>query len=378
MTGEYRKIVIAGGGTGGHVYPALATIDALQAENGFEFLYIGGYRGMENQIVPRTGLPFQRIVVSGWYRFLTWKNVLFPFKLILALIQSREILRKFKPAVVVGSGGYVSGPVVYMASKMGIPTLIEEQDSFPGLTTRLLAKYADVVCVATEHTRRFLPKVKGQLVVTGNPVRISLKRIDRSEAIRHWGLNPERKVVFIFGGSQGAQSINQAILEIAEHLISRYDVQFLWQTGSKNYQKLTQHPVTRLPEVKVLPYIERMDLAYSASDVVISRAGAMALAELAWAALPSILVPYPSAAGGHQLENARRVVEAGAALLVHEGDRFSLRLSEAIGSLLEDWQWAKVMSENWKKFHRPDASRTIAQKIIELIERKYHDKIRKS
>ncbi len=364
------KIIFAGGGTGGHLYPALATIEALQQRGQFVILFVGGYRGIENQIIPNYPFRYRKIWISGFQRFFTLQNILFPIKLLISLLQSLWILLKFKPEVVVGTGGYVSGPVVYVASKLGIPTLIQEQDSYPGVTTRLLGKYSDIICVPYPEVISHLKKVKGEAVVTGVPVRRSLQLISQEQARSFWGLQVDQPVIFIFGGSQGAHSINKAIRDLAGELIQKYRVQLLWQVGKHNYAEVSNWSISREKGVKVFDYIQEMDKAYSASDLIISRAGAITLAELAMVQKPCILIPYPLAAAQHQEKNAQTIVSAGAAILVREDAKFTENLQEAVEYLLTHPAEAARMGQNWKSIYAPQAADKIADQIIKLLERK--------
>ena len=365
-----NKIIFAGGGTGGHLYPALATIEALQQRGQFDILFVGGYRGIENQIIPDYPFRYRKIWISGFQRFFTLQNILFPIKLLTSLLQSLWILFKFKPSVVVGTGGYVSGPVVYVASKLGIPTLIQEQDSYPGVTTRLLGKYSDIICVPYPAVISYLKKVKGKVVVTGVPVRRSLQLIPQEQARSFWGLQVDQPVIFIFGGSQGAHAINRAIKDLAEELIQKYKVQLLWQVGKHNYAEVSNWSISRERGVKVFDYIREMDKAYSASDLIISRAGAITLAELAMVQRACILVPYPLAAAQHQEKNAQTIVLAGAAILVREDAKFTEKLREAIEYLFAHPAEAARMGQNWKSIYAPQAADKIADQIIKLLERK--------
>lgn len=371
-------MVFAGGGTGGHVYPALAIIEALQEMGKFEILYVGGYHGIENKIIPRRGIPFRRIWIAGFQRYFTLKNLLFPVKLIVSLMQSFFILKRFKPDAVVGTGGYVSGPPVYLASRMGIPVLIQEQNSYPGVTTRQLAKYADVVCAAFPEVKDYLPQLKGELLIAGNPVRKSLQITGKSVAAKKWNLDPSRPVIFIFGGSQGARSINQAMGEIAPALMEKYRVQLLWQTGERNFPEMQNWEIAFHPDVHILPYVEEIDRAYSVADIIVSRAGAITLAELSRAGKPCVLVPYPHAAANHQEHNAASVARAGAALVVKEDENLRENLRAALERLLSDADRARRMRESWEKFSRPDAAEKIAARIIQLIQKGDHDSIRKN
>lgn len=363
------KILFAGGGTGGHVYPALATIEALQKMGEFEILYVGGYAGIENQIVPKRGIAYQKLWISGFQRRFTWKNILFPLKLLVSMLQSQRILRQFQPDVVVGTGGYVSGPIVYLAARRGIPTLIQEQDSYPGVTTRLLAKHVQAICAPYPEIARHLPEGHGPLHITGNPVRPGLQIMEREQAVRRWNLDPNRPVVFVFGGSQGARALNQAMVQIAPELAEHDSVQFLWQTGKKLYQEVAGTAVAQHPAIRLLPYVEDMAAAYSAADVIVCRAGAITLAELSVAGKPAILVPYPYAAADHQLHNARAIANQGAAVVVTEGNHFIPRLKQEIKKLLGDADLRRKMGQAWKHFYRPQAAQHIAAMIVEMMNR---------
>lgn len=368
------KIVFAGGGTGGHIYPALATIEILKEKGRFDILYIGGYKGLETRIVPEKNIAFKKIMISGFHRAFTVKNLLFPLKVVRGLMQSCSILKKFQPQVVVGTGGYASGPVVYVAAKKGIPTLIQEQDSYPGVTTRMLAKYADVICLAYPEAQSYLKKITGEVLMTGNPVRKSLKLVSKTEGANYWGLDSERPVIFILGGSQGAHSINQAMAELFEELNEKFRVQFLWQTGMRNYRKVEQWPAATHKDVKAQPYFENMDIAYSTADIIVSRAGAITLAEFSLVRKPCVLVPYPYAAANHQEHNARTIADAGAAAIVIEDNQFRDNLRSALESLLTDKNKANTMTRNWQKFQYPDAAETIADKIVEMAkEVRFHE-----
>ena len=367
MSKNSGKILFAGGGTGGHVYPALACIEALQRKGEFQFLYVGGYRGIENSIIPLKQLKFKKIWISGLQRYFTLKNLLFPLKVVVSLLQSLFILLGFKPQVVVGTGGYVSGPVVYTASKLGIPTLIQEHDSYPGVTTRILARYADYICVPYETVREYFAKRPESVLVYGVPVRNSLQITDKKQAVKTWDLKPDQPVILVFGGSQGAQALNLAIREMATYFIQEYQVQWLWQTGKKNIDEVRAWPVASEERVVIVDYVDAMDAAYSAADIIISRAGAITLAELSMAQKPCILVPYPHAAANHQEKNARTIANLGAAILVKEGRDFIKELREAVSRLLSDRNYASTMGKKWKEVSRPDAAGRIADHIIKMM-----------
>lgn len=367
MTAYSGKIIFAGGGTGGHVYPALASIETLKTRGNFDILYVGGYNGIETKIVPGLGLAFKKLWISGFQRYFTFKNLIFPFKLFISLLQSMLLLIKLKPKVVIGTGGYVSGPVLYSAAILGIPTLIQEQDKYPGITTKILANYVDVICLAFAEAGNYLKKVRGRIVVTGNPVRKSIEIIDRKIATKHWGLDPERPIIFVFGGSQGAQSINQAIANIAGQLMSTFSIQFLWQTGEKNYKDVSILVISQKQDVKITPYIENITLAYSAADIIVSRAGALTLAELAMVGKASILIPYPFAAGDHQTKNAQAIEVSGAAIVVKEDHHFDSNLKSAITMLLKDSKLTDQMGQNWKRIYKADAADKIVDQILKIL-----------
>jgi len=364
------KVVFAGGGTGGHVYPALACIESLQRKGNYDILYVGGYRGIENKIVPRFHYAFKKIWISGFQRTLMLKNMLFPFKLLISLFQSLFILLKYKPDAVVGTGGYVSGPVVYTAAKMGIPTLVQEQDSYPGVTTRLLARYCDVVCVPYEEVIPLLKNVRGSVLVTGVPVRDSLTLPDRQSALKEWNFRADSPVILIFGGSQGAQSLNRAMLNITPKIMDQSPVQLLWQTGERNFEEVQKSPLSVLAGIKIVDYIHAMEKAYAAADIIISRAGAITLAELSRVQKPCILVPYPFAAAQHQEKNAQTIASLGAAIIVREGEGFEAKLEESLRKLLNDRQQAAEMGKQWQKVYRPEAAEKITQEIINLMAKK--------
>lgn len=363
-----KRILIAGGGTGGHVYPALATIEALKRKGDFRFLYVGGKNGIETRIVPRYGVPLETILISGFARSFSLKNLLFPAKLLIGLYQSRRIVKQFSPHVAVGTGGYVSGPVLYAAAKMKAPVLIQEQDVYPGITTRLLAKYARRICLSFDATRRHFPQYADKLVVTGNPVRETLGSVTRQAGREKMGLEQGKMALLIFGGSQGARSVNTAMSGILPDLLRKYEMQALWQTGESQFEAVMKGFQGAAERVRILPYIQEMDVAYAAADVVVCRAGAITLAELAVVAKPAVLVPYPYAAGNHQEHNSRMVAEAGAALMVTEKAGWEKELQRALETLLSDESLRQQQSAAWKKLARPRAAEQIGEEVLKLLE----------
>ena len=292
-----RKIIISGGGSGGHVFPAIAIANALKAlQPDIELLFVGAKDKLEMEKVPKAGYPIEGLWISGFHRKLTLRNLLFPFKLISSLWKSWRILKRFQPDVVVGVGGFASGPVLEIASRMNIPTLIQEQNSFPGMTNRLLAKKVDKICVAYEQMERYFPKDK--LLQTGNPVRQDIVKGEdqKAAAFTHFEMDASKPLIFLFGGSLGAKSMNEAVAASTEVLAAYPDVQLLWQAGSLYYERFKDSATAQLPNVKLQAFVDRMDLAYVMADVSICRAGAMTIAELAMVGMPAILVPSPNVA----------------------------------------------------------------------------------
>ena len=364
---DEKRILIAGGGTGGHVYPALATIEALKEKGQFEFLYVGGKNGIETRIVPKHSIPMETIWISGIARSLTFKNLLFPLKIMMSLIKSWKIVKKFKPHAAVGTGGYVSGPILFVAAKMGVPVLIQEQDVYPGLTTRLLAKYADCICLSFEGADKHFQEYLNKLVLTGNPVRKGIAKYDRKSAINEMKLEENKLTLFVFGGSQGARSINLAMIDLLPKLLKKYDFQILWQTGESQYASVTERFTDTYKNAHVMPYVQKMDAAYAVSDVVLSRAGAITLAELALVGKSAVLVPYPYAAGNHQEHNSRIMEEAGAAIMVLEGENWETKLQEALEKLFQNETLRHQQSAAWKTLARPNAAELISDEVLKLI-----------
>lgn len=362
-----RRILIAGGGTGGHVYPAMATIEALKKKGDFQFLYVGGKHGIETRIVPRYQIPLKTIWISGFARSLTVKNLTFPVKLLMSLYQSWNIVRKFNPHVAVGTGGYVSGPVLFAAAKRGVPVLIQEQNVYPGVTTRLMAKYARRICLSFADARKYFPQYSEKLVVTGNPVRQDLTAISREAALKSLGLESGKLTLVIFGGSQGARSINTTMINILPELAEKYQLQVIWQTGESQFYAVQEQFRYEGKNIKMMSYIQDMDAAYAAADVVICRAGAITLAELAIVAKPAVLVPYPFAAGNHQEHNSRTIAGAGAALMVAEKEGWEAKLQNAIETLLENPELREQQSNAWKKLALPNAAEVISAEILKLM-----------
>lgn len=372
MSQHKKKIIISGGGTGGHIFPAVAIADALRLKlDDPDILFIGAKGRMEMEKVPAAGYPIQGLWISGIQRKLTLKNLSFPFKLISSLMKARRIIRRFKPDVAIGTGGYASGPMLRVASRRGIPSLIQEQNSFPGITNRLLSKTVDRICVAFSNMEKFFPKEK--ITITGNPVRKDIIELDgkHQEAIEFFKLDQKLKTILLVGGSQGARSINMAISNILESIMAS-GVQLIWQCGPSFLPRAIEALATLNPSVKdkifVHDFITRMDLAYSAADIVISRAGAIAISELCIAGKPLILVPFPSAAEDHQTKNAMALVDKEAAILIPDAE-LEDKLDHELKSLILDGQRQDTMKENIRHFARPDATEKIVDEVLKLLER---------
>ena len=359
------KVIIAGGGTGGHIFPAVAIGHALQRlQPGTELLFVGARGKMEMEKVPQEGFKIIGLDIAGFNRSNLLKNITLPFKLLKSAMKARSVIRDFNPDVVVGVGGYASFPVLNAAQARNIPTLIQEQNSFAGKSNKILGKKAKAICVAYEDMGSFFPQEK--LVITGNPVRrnISGSVITRAEGQQWLGLDPEKKTVLVVGGSLGAKSINEAVDAGLEQLLQE-GVQVIWQTGKPYHQQALERAEKFKGAVKVFDFIRQMDYAYAAADIVLSRAGALAIAELCIVAKPVIFIPYPFAAEDHQTSNAMALVNHNAAELVKDNDAASTLIPK-LRSLLKDELAQQLMRDNLKKIAIKDADIRIAKKVIEI------------
>lgn len=358
------RIMISGGGTGGHIYPAIAIANAWKDKHpDSEILFVGAEGKMEMLKVPEAGYKIEGLKVAGLQRSLSLSNLSFPFKLLNSLSRSKKLLADFGPNAVVGVGGYASGPLLYAAQGKGIPTLIQEQNSYAGLTNKLLAKRAKKICVAYPGMEKFFPKEKIQY--TGNPVRKDILDLDgkRENAIKHFGLHPERKVLLVLGGSLGARTINQAVVADMKAL-EETGYQLLWQTGKFYFDEMVERVNNAgLDHVHVLEFIREMDLAYAAADIVVSRAGALSVSELSLVAKPVVFVPSPNVAEDHQTKNAMAFVHADAAVLLKDFEAVG-KLKSIIDQVMADTDKAKSLGENIKKMAKPKA----AEEIVEALE----------
>lgn len=367
------RILISGGGTGGHIFPAIAIADALRRlRPEAEFLFVGANGRMEMERIPQAGYRIVGIDIAGLQRGLSWnslrQNLALPFKLWRSWQAARRIVRDFGPDVAIGTGGYASWAALRVSQRMGVPTLIHEANSYAGIANRQLARRAQRVCVAYEGMERYFPAER--IVFTGNPVRADLLEVasKRAEGLAFYGLKDDRKTLAVVGGSLGARTLNEAMARSADLLAQRPDVQVLWQCGRYYEKQYRDCATARLPNVQLRPFIERMDLLYAAADVVIARAGALTISELAVVGKPAVLVPSPNVAEDHQTRNAEALAKRGAALLVPDAEAAERLLPEAL-ALLDDPQRQATLREHLQPFARPNAAEAIALEALRLCER---------
>ena len=370
--GRGGRFILSGGGTGGHIYPAIAIANELKLRfPDSEILFVGANDKMEMQKVPQSGYKIEGLWIAGLQRKLTLQNAMFPIKLLSSLWKARKILKNFKPDVVIGTGGFASGPLLQMANMLNIPTLIQEQNSYPGITNKLLSKKANKICVAYENLERFFPKDK--MTLTGNPVRQDLLDIDgkRQQAIEHFNLDENKKTLLILGGSLGSRRINQLIEKELQFLESK-NIQIIWQCGKLYFDEYKKFD-TKSPsfggvgeDTTVLAFIDRMDLVYAAADIVISRAGASSVSELCIVGKPVIFIPSPNVAEDHQTKNAKSIVDKNGAIMLKE-----LELDEKFESvfydLLSNKNHQKELSKNIKSLALPNATKQIVDEIVKLL-----------
>ena len=358
------KVIVSGGGTGGHIFPAVAIANEIKKMvPDAEFLFVGAEGRMEMEKVPAAGYKIVGLWISGLQRKLTLANLSFPFKVISSMFKARKIVKEFQPDVVIGTGGYASGPTLRAASGKGIPTLIQEQNSFPGITNKILSKKVNKICVAYEGMERFFPKEK--ILFTGNPVRQDISGVSnkREEAITFFGLDANKKTILIIGGSLGARVINEAIGAGLEDF-NKNNIQIVWQTG-KGYSETARSQAANFPIAKVFDFISRMDLAYAASDCIISRAGASSVSEIQIIGKPCVLVPSPNVAEDHQTKNAMALVNKKAALLVKDIEAKNTLINTSIDLMKNDALQAEL-KENILKMAMPGAASVIAKEALKL------------
>ena len=360
------RVIISGGGTGGHIFPALSIANAVKAKcPDAEILFVGADNRMEMQRVPAAGYRIVGLPVSGFDRKNLLKNVAVLWRLMKSQCKARRVIREFQPHVAVGVGGYASGPTLKMAGGMGIPTLIQEQNSYAGVTNKLLAKKAHRICVAYEGMERFFPKDK--ILLTGNPVRQNLltNTVAHDEAVRTFGLDPTKKTILVVGGSLGARTLNESMLQ-AWDTLKDSNVQVIWQTGKYYYEQITaQLKGKELPNVHVCDFISSMDAAYAAADLVISRAGAGSISEFCLLGKAVILVPSPNVAEDHQTKNALALVKKDAALYVKDADAVNELIPLALGTV-NDAVRLSALSANIRTLAFHDSAEVIADEVIAL------------
>jgi UDP-N-acetylglucosamine--N-acetylmuramyl-(pentapeptide) pyrophosphoryl-undecaprenol N-acetylglucosamine transferase len=367
---QQLRIIVSGGGTGGHIFPAIAIANAIKTlRPDTEFLFVGAEGKMEMEKVPAAGYKIQGLWIAGFQRKLTLSNLAFPFKVLSSILRARRILRSFKPDAVIGTGGFASGPMLQVAASAGIPTLIQEQNSYAGITNKMLSKKVDRICVAYSGMEKFFPKHK--IILTGNPVRQDILSLEgkRDRGLEFFGLKGNKKTILVIGGSLGARTINESIMECLEEF-AKNDIQLIWQTG-KGYFETAKSGTAAYGDkgIKAFDFIQKMDLAYAVSDLVISRAGASSVSELCLVRKPTILIPSPNVAEDHQTKNAMALVTYNAAVIIKDSEAKAKLKDEAV-KLMKDEEARFKLSENISKLALPDSAIVIANEVISLINNK--------
>lgn len=369
------KIIVSGGGTGGHIYPALTLIRTLQQKvDKLEVLYVGTHAGLEADIIPKENIPFATVDLQGFKHSLSPVNILRAARAIKGVGKAMGIVRKFQPDVVIGTGGYVCGPVLMAASLLGIPALIQEQNVIPGITNKILSKFVNVIATGYQEANGAFPANK--VVFTGNPIRREVMQQRQEGDYEAFGLRPNRKTILVSGGSRGARTINRAMVDVLKHYAGRKDVQILHATGKGEYEDIIARisaaglDLKQADNIVVKPYLYNMPQAMAIADLAVFRAGATGLAELTAKGIPAILIPYPYAAENHQEYNARAVEKAGAAKVILNKDLTAPVLVEAIDSVICHQDKLAAMAEASRKLGRPEAADTIGELIVELARSK--------
>ncbi len=360
------KVIIAGGGTGGHLYPGIALAQEFERRGPVDIMFIGTSYGIENKVLPKMHYRFKKIWMRGLQRTLTIGNLLFPVRLLVSIFQCAGVIITFRPDVVIGTGGYVSGPALMTALLMGVPTVIQEQNSFPGLVNRLLGKWVKQVHVTYDAS---LPCFRNRFTfVSGNPVRGDFNKVTRNEAAKKFELDEKKTTLFVFGGSQGARAINEMVSKSIQRLLELNHLQILWATGPADFESISEKCKSVRGRVTMLSYIDDMASAYAISDIALCRAGASTLAEIAICGIPAILVPYPYSAAGHQDFNARTMEKQGAAMLIFERDLTEDALVHTLSELANNREKLATMAAAAKRLGRPNAARDIVDKIQEVLQ----------
>ena len=369
MEKKALKVIISGGGSGGHIFPAIAIANELKKRiRNVEILFIGAEGKIEMEKVPKAGYPIEGLWISGIHRQLTLRNLLFPFKLIHSLWKANRHISRFRPDVVVGVGGYASYPTLAVANKRRIPTLIQEQNSYAGISNKMLKNKVDRVCVAYEKMNRFFPAEK--IRITGNPVRQDIIDLDgkRVEGIKHFGFQLNKKTILVFGGSLGARTLNDSMGANTALLAAQSEIQVLWQAGKLYIEEFQNSETAQLSNVKVQAFIDRMDLAYAIADVVICRAGALTISELCLAGKPAVFVPSPNVSEDHQTKNAMALVEKEAAIIVKDKNASEEMIVEAL-RVLKDNRLAEELTQRVKALAKPNAAESIVNEVLSLVKK---------
>ncbi len=364
------RIIISGGGTGGHIFPAIAIANAIKVlRPDTQFLFVGAIGKMEMEKVPAAGFPIEGLWISGLQRRFTLSNFAFPFKVLSSLMRSRKIMKDFKPHAAIGTGGFASGPMLHVASSKDIVTLIQEQNSYPGITNRLLAKKVDKICVAYSGMEKYFPKEK--ILLTGNPVRQDILSLEgkKARALEYFGISAEKRTILVIGGSLGARTINESMLNCLE-AFAKNNIQLLWQTG-KGFFETAKEAVGKFENngIKAFDFIHKMDYAYAVADLVISRAGASSVSELCLVQKPCILIPSPNVAEDHQTKNAMALVNYNAAILIKDSESRS-KLCDVALKLINDEELCTKLSLNISGLAFKNSAAVIANEVLSMINSK--------
>ena len=364
------KIIVSGGGTGGHIFPAIAIANAIKSlRPDTEFLFVGAEGKMEMEKVPAAGYKIEGLWISGFQRKISMSNLAFPFKVMSSLMKAKKIFKSFRPDAVIGTGGFASGPMLQVAAKRGVVTLVQEQNSYPGITNRILSKKVDRICVAYSGMEKYFPIEK--ILLTGNPVRQDILNLDgkRERGLEYFGLGADKKVILVIGGSLGARTINESIVTCLE-TFGKNNIQLVWQTG-KGFFETAKTAAAKYEDrgIKAFDFIQRMDYAYAVADLVISRAGASSVSELCLVKKPCILIPSPNVAEDHQTKNAMALVTHNAAVIIKDVDSREKLCSETL-TLINDSAQCFKLSENIGRLAFKDSATVIANEILSLINKK--------
>ncbi|MCC5889092.1 MAG: undecaprenyldiphospho-muramoylpentapeptide beta-N-acetylglucosaminyltransferase [Alkalibacterium sp.] len=371
------KILVTGGGTGGHIYPALALIKRIkETHDEAEFLYVGTYRGLESEIVPKQSIKFEPLKVEGFKRKLNIEGITYNVKTVWYFIQSirkaKKIIRKFNPDVVIGTGGYVSAPVCYASSKLGIPTVVHEQNSVAGITNKFLAKHVSKVAICFEDARSQFKDNAEKVVFTGNPRAQEVADLKPNDSLKQFGLDPEKPTIVIFGGSRGAAAINNAVVENCSGF-NQAAYQTLFITGRESYDSIIKDwrkkcgEIEQNSPVKIVPYVDNLPEVFASVSLVVARSGATTLAELTALGVPSVLIPSPNVTEDHQTRNAKSLSDVNAAVLINENELKSVNLINEINRLMNDRELREQMSEQSRQLGVPDASDRIINLMSDLL-----------